>query len=165
MTVLVALLMGTPSTVMEELAPVAARVKATELSLPMEKSAALPEAVDTRERRVPVASVTTFAVTPRGLRIDGRGELVEGAVGCHPVPTLMVVVVPPTVMSKLPAESVAELLVKASEYHEPVDGEAVHDDGVIARYGAIGGCCRDGRRYWRRSHLPLREHRLWSARC
>ncbi len=66
-TVLVALVIGIPSTVRDASVPVAARVKKLD-ELPESglrlKSLALPELLLTNATRAPVESVTTLAVTP-----------------------------------------------------------------------------------------------------
>ena len=98
LTVFDALVMGTPSTVREASLPVLARVKATLVSFETVKSLAAPEVEETSERRAPVESVTTLAVTPRPWLLmeaasSSRVLLVESE------PTLMVTGLPlPTVI-------------------------------------------------------------------
>src|SRR5271157_4064304 len=124
-TVLLVLLMGTPSTVSDALTPVAARVNMLADEVLgvgwMVKSLALPEALATRATRAPLASDTTLAVTPR---LRPLMYCTRSLGVFTPLPTAMVVVVcelpEPMVKSKLPGANGVLPFATESEYQAAV---------------------------------------------
>src|ERR1700743_3776022 len=99
-TVFEALLIETPSTVSDALVPVTGCVNPKAASPVTVELEALPEELATRDRREPLASVITFAVTPR---LSALIWLAAWARVCVPSVVMVCAVPLPLVMVKLPA--------------------------------------------------------------